>query len=565
MTPMAMDEQVFQRELNIGRTFERPELEEWRRLAERALRGAPLSDLQAMTHESLRIEPLYTADDALEPHLTSGALSGRAKESWCACQLYRHPDPTVTGRQMAEDVARGIDSVWIEFERAAALWPMTDDQSTSGVSARGVVCSTVDALTPLLASIDLTSVQVHLSSVNGGIGPAATFLAAARRAGIELESLDASLGYDPLGALAARGKLDLGLDRSLDLMPDLVSWAEANTPNVKAVTVSSIPYSMAGATAVHELAFCLGTGVEYLRRLTGSSLDLPVACRHLLFRMAIGRDLFMATTKMRAFRRLWARVVDACGGDADDRSTWIHAVTSPRSMTIRDPWVNILRATVESFAAAAGGADIITVLPFDSAVGPSDALARRLAANTHAIMRDESYLCKVTDPAAGSWYVERITDELATAAWSLFQRIESAGGFAGSLTEGRIHQLLDDTLGHKRSAIAADEDLITGVSSYPNPAEEPLRRDPADLTAIRDQVSRSLADRSPPADELDRLAEMAQERHGDGSIVSAALAALTADATVAEVSAALQAGAEPTRIEGLPAEREEEAVSGVSP
>jgi methylmalonyl-CoA mutase len=442
--------------------------------------------------------------------------------------------------------------------------PDADRSQTAHHDRGGVIVSGADDVERLFARVDLATTGVHLSGLGQDFALAAAFLTAARRMGVDHDVIRGSLGCDPFGALATNGVLSTGLDRSLSLVPDAVAWSEANAPGMRALTVSTVPYTLAGATAVHELAFGLATAVGYLRRLVDAGVELPVAARHCLFRMAMGRDLFMGVSKLRALRRLWARVIAACGGGAEDLNAMVHAVTSPRSLTVRDPWVNILRATVESFAAATGTADVVSVLPFDAAVGPSDELARRLAANTHTILRDESNLWRVTDPAAGSWYVERITDELSMAAWSLFQQIESQGGFETALTGGLVHRLLDDALDRKRTAIGTGDDRITGVTSYPNPSETPLQREPADLVAIRDRVARSIVDRSPPTSALDVLSAAAEQGLGDGSIMSAAIAGLSEDATIDEVAAALNGQAGETRITPLQAQREEDAVEEVS-
>jgi methylmalonyl-CoA mutase len=561
---MAMDESVFQEDLVIDAAFEQPVLDDWRRLAERALRGAPLDDLVSETHEGLRIRPLYTAENVQGLDEPRPNWIGRATQRWAVCQQHRYPNPAIAARHMAEDTARGTDSVWVVFDRGCGVTANTDGVQQVDEPG-GVIVGTVDDLVRLFDAIDLSTVRVHLDG--GGLGHVygAAFLAAARRRGVDPALLAGAVGYDPLGSLAAEGVLEQGIERALAVVPDLVAWTEANAAQTKALTVSSIPYTLAGATAVQELAFSLATGVEYLRRLTESGVELPVAVRQFEFRTAVGRDLFMAVAKIRVLRRLWARVVEACGGGPDDRATRVHAVTSTRSLTVTDPWVNILRATVECFAAVTGGADVITVLPFDSAIGPSDELARRLAANTHAILRDESHLAAVTDPAAGSWYVEYLTDELSHGAWSLFQRIESHGGLARALTDGLIREMLAEALDRKRRAVAGGEDPITGVSSYPNPDEIPLRRDPVDTRDLRARASASAVDRRVPSEEIERLSALAESPRRDGSLMSAAISAASAGATVIEVAAALRGDGGPTRIEPLATEREEEAFEGHAP
>lgn len=187
------------------------------------------------------------------------------------------------------------------------------------------------------------------------------------------------------------------------------------------------PYHEAGASAAQELGCSLAGGVALLRELTSAGLSVEAALGQLEFRYAATADQFLTIAKLRAARRVWARVAEASGADAAAGAQLQHAVTSPVMMSRRDPWVNMLRTTVASLAAGVGGADAVTVLPFDHALGLPDGFARRIARNTSTILMEESHVGRVIDPAGGSWYVERLTDELAQAAWTWFQEIERAG------------------------------------------------------------------------------------------------------------------------------------------
>jgi methylmalonyl-CoA mutase len=262
---------------------------------------------------------------------------------------------------------------------------------------------------------------------------------------------------------------------------------------------------------------------------------------------------------------MWSRVVEASGGGPAARVATIHAVTPPRGLTRRDPWVNMLRATVGAFAAVAGGADIVTVLPFDAALGHPDAFGRRIAANLHAILREESHLGRVLDPAAGSYAVERLTWDLAEAGWAAFQAIERAGGMAAALLGGGLHRELAAAARRQAADVVGGRTPITGVSSHPDPNERALERP---VIARADVLTAAASRPAPPA--LDgklraRLAAVEQAAaagRGDGSVLDAAIAALAAGATIGAVAAALRGSGEPTRIAALPAAREEAALEG---
>ena len=242
--------------------------------------------------------------------------------------------------------------------------------------------------------------------------------------------------------------------------------------------MDALPYHEAGGSAAQELGASLATGVAYLRLLTGAGLTLQEACAQLEFRYAATADQFLTIAKLRAARRLWARVAEA-SGDVDAGAQRQHAVTSPVMMARRDPWVNMLRTTVACLSAGAGGADAVTVLPFDHSLGLPDAFARRIARNTSTILLEESHLARVIDPAGGSYYVERLTDELAHAAWDFFQEIERAGGQAAALRSGMLGERLAATWAERGRKLAKRREPITGVSEFPNLAEKPVERESA--------------------------------------------------------------------------------------
>ncbi len=237
-------------------------------------------------------------------------------------------------------------------------------------------------------------------------------------------------------------------------------------------------YHDAGGSDAEELGCALAAGVAYLRVLTGAGLGTAAALGQLEFRYAASADQFGTTAKLRAARRLWARVAEACGEPAAGAQRQ-HAVTSAAMMTARDPWVNLLRTTLACFGAGVGGADAVTVLPFDSRLGLPDGFARRLARNTQLLLMEEASVSRVADPAGGSWYVERRTADLATAAWAWFQEIERAGGLAAALDSGLVADRLAATWATRADNLAHRRDPLTGVSEFPNLAETRLSRAPA--------------------------------------------------------------------------------------
>lgn len=555
MTHVTADSDRFRGDLTITEVFPETTLEDWRRLAEQTLKGAPLDALTVATNDGVVVRPLYTKDDLAG---VTAQPVGPALRPWQPCQQVRHPVTEVAGAEVAEDARCGIDAAWLRFDRSVrcGLAPNQPDVTTGPPD--GLLVTTADDVVRLLAAARWSGTALHLDAGGGALGTAAALVAAVRARGDDGGELTGGFGSDPLAALAAEGALPCSVGRALALLPDLVTWCDRSAPRLRALSVSSVPYTKSGASAVQELAYLLATGVGYLRAVTDAGVAVDLACHHLRFVTTSGRDLLVGIAKLRALRRLWARIVAACGGADQVRDPWIHAVTSPRTLTVRDPWVNLVRTTVEAFGAVVGGADTVTVLPFDDALGPPDAMARRTAALSHALLREESHVHRVVDPAAGSYAIERLTADLSERAWALFQQIEAAGGMAARLTDGTVAGELAEALDARRSSVADGRDPITGVTSHPDPAERPLERPAVDVTDLLAELHRALADRRPPHPELDRLRARASAASGDGEVMDAAVAACAAGATLWEVAASVAGDEPPTVIEPVPSQRDAE-------
>ncbi|MGN6607313.1 MAG: methylmalonyl-CoA mutase family protein, partial [Jatrophihabitans sp.] len=292
------------------------------------------------------------------------------------------------------------------------------------------------------------------------------------RRGVAAGELRGTFGADPIGLRARTGAAaDLGL---------LLALGEQarEAVDLRLATVDATVYHAAGASDADEIAIATAVGVAYLRALVDGGWSVDDALARLEFRFAVTADQFASIAKLRAARRVWDRVAELSGAADDRRGQWQHAVTSAAMLTQRDPWVNLLRTTIACFAGAVGGADAITVLPFDSALGIPDDFGRRIARNTQSVLHDESSLARVLDPAGGSWFVESFTESLAQAAWQRFTAIEAAGGALAALDSGHLSELIAATRAKRADDIAHRRAPITGVSEYAFVAEAPVVREP---------------------------------------------------------------------------------------
>jgi methylmalonyl-CoA mutase len=324
---------------------------------------------------------------------------------------------------------------------------------------------------------------------------------------------------------------------------------------LRAIDVSSDPYDGGGASAVQELAYTVATGVEYLRHLTDAGLSVEAASRQIGFSYAVSGDFFTQIAKLRAARALWAKVVTAAGGEAGAAALRIHARTSRFTKTARDPWVNMLRVTAECTAAVLGGAQSVATLPFDCAVGPADELARRVARNTQVVLREESHLDAVADPAGGSWYVDERTEELARAAWGELQTLEAAGGIVKALGSGKLVDSIEEVANSRRVSLARRKTPIVGVSEFPNLGEAKVERDEVSQEAIKRMLRAALdgLDVGAHRDALLSLAREVNDPNRDaGALTDACLAATLSGADMYSVAAVLQHGQPDFHVEPIP-------------
>lgn len=506
-------------------------LEAWRERVVADLKGAPFERLVTRLEEGIPFGPLYTADAARPPAeigvpgaapFTRGAAPlGAAASGWDARQVHDQVDPTSLSAALAADLAGGVTSIALTFDRSVRLGldaPVGD----------GLVARTVDELDRALSDVDLAATPLGLDAGAATAAVAAQLVALADRRGVARASLRLDLGADPLGALARDGALPLSLDAALVELGALARFCAAELPRARAVGVDAGPYHDAGCTAVQELAWSLATGLAYLRALTAAGLDPRAAAGQITFTLRVGCRFLVDVAKLRAARRLWARVLEVVG--VDDVPIRLGARTADRVLTRRDPWTNLLRVTVATFAAATGGAEVIVAAPFDRALGPPDDDARRLARNTQRVLADEAHLHRVVDPGGGSHAVEHLTASLAEAAWAELQRVEALGGLAVALTSGDLARAATAAADARAAAIARRKTPITGVSEFPHLGEAPVLRPPEDLS--------QLAPPRPPADPARRDVALARVPSGG---LDALVAAAAAGARVAEVVSA-QAG-----------------------
>ncbi|GAA2181618.1 methylmalonyl-CoA mutase family protein [Brooklawnia cerclae] len=453
-------------DLVLAGDFEAPSYDKWAADVAKVLnKGRPenklLSPEQAVdrlrirTVDGLVIEPVYTVDDAVgelgapaaAPFTRGTTVRTGQMDAWDVRTLHEDPDASVNRKAILTDLERGATSVWLRVDPDA-------------VSASDLASALGDVL------LDLAKVDV--SSRTDQVAAAEALLGIFEASDKDKAELSLNLGLDPIGLAALTGA-------PADLS-GLSGWVKrlAGYKKSRALVVDGTIYHNAGAGDVHEAAWLLATAVEYVRALIEQGVSASDAFDAINFRVTATCDEVATIARLRALRLAWNRVGEVFEVPADKRGARQQAVTSLREITRDDPYVNILRGTISTFSAAIGGAEAITVLPFDAVWGLSNDFSRRVARNTQVVLAEESNIGRVNDPAGGAWYIESLTRQIAEAAWAEFQKVEAAGGMAAALAGGYVAEALAGLNAERAKRLATRKQPITGVSEFPNPSEAPI-------------------------------------------------------------------------------------------
>jgi len=437
-------------ELAFAAEFPAATREAWLKLVDGVLKGAPFDKrLVARIYDGLTIQPLYGR--AANAHPVAARAPGAA---WTVMQRADHPDPAAANEQALHDLQNGASGLTIVCK--------------GSLNANGYgLASSLETLERVLDGVYLDAGVVIDFNVAAETRDAArNFAALVKKRGIAPETIEMRGSLNPLGHMAATGSNVRPWRELAPYFAELVKDLAGRGFRGPFAVADGRAIHNAGGSEAQELAFALAGALTYLRALEASGIALDTARRMIYFRLAADADQFLTIAKFRAVRKLWARVEQACG--LAPVPVQVYAETAWRTMTRRDPYVNMLRSTVAVFAAGVGGADAITVLPFTSAIGLPDQFARRIARNTQLVLLEESNLAKVADPAAGSGGVEDLTQQLCEAAWSLFQEIEKVGGAAAALEQGLIQNKVAVTRAEREKAVARRRDALTGTSEFPD-------------------------------------------------------------------------------------------------
>ena len=530
--------------------FTPPTDEEWKAACEALLKGAPFEKkMFTKTYEGITFDPMYTrkhTEDILPKGVMPGMgdylrgvdAAGYIGKPWGIAQACDETLPAENNELLRHEHDKGATIYHIVLDTASRTG--VDARQAETVGDTGTSVTTVEDMHVLLTGLDLAKFPLYVYAGANAV-PLLALVAAARRAsGEDMAEVRGIVGADPIGALAADGKLPASLDAHYDSLAAAARWATVNAPHLRTVFVRSDVYSNGGANDVQEVASVLATATAYLRALCERGLTIDEAASQIAFVFSMGANFFLQIAKLRAVRPLWAQIVGAFGGSAEAQKMRIHARPALFFKTIYDPYVNMLRNTTEIFSGVVGGIDSFESAPFDEPIRKGDEFSRRIARNVQIMLQEEFGLLQPIDPAGGSWAVETLTRQMKEKIWAEFQRIEKEGGIIAALRAGSLQESVAAVLAARFKNADLRRDRIVGNNMYPNMTETLLETRAEDTAALKAQRTADIDAYLSDIDvkHLGEALASLRQAHSVDHAVEAALAG----ATIAELMTAVTEG-----------------------
>ncbi len=530
----------------------------WQERAEKELRGKPLEDLTWVSPEGIAIKPLYTEADLEDiAHLSSfpgdapfvrGPRSTMyANRPWTIRQYAGFSTAEESNAFYRQNLAAGQKGLSVAFDLATHRGFDSDHPRVLGdVGMAGVAIDSVEDMKILFSGIPLDEMSVSMT-MNGAVLPVlAGYVVAAEEQDVAQKDLSGTIQNDILKEFIVRNTYIYPPKPSMRIVSDIIGFTAQHMPRFNPVSISGYHMQEAGATCVQELAYTLADGLEYVRAALASGLEIDHFAPRLSFFFCVGMNFFMEVAKLRAARQLWAELIQENFKPTDTRSLMLrtHCQTSGVSLTSQDPYNNIVRTTIEAMAAVFGGTQSLHTNSFDEALALPTDFSARIARNTQLILREESGLTDVVDPLGGSYYVESLTDSLMAEARKLIDEVEQLGGMTEAVSSGMPKLRIEQAAAVRQARIDQGDEVVVGVNRYTTEETEDISIRSVDNDTVRNaQVARlervrSERDQSRCQSALDALAHAAQAP-GE-NLLSCAMDAARARATVGEISAALE-------------------------
>ncbi len=541
-----------EKELNLLDEFAPPTFDEWKLKVETDLKGAPFEKLFTKTYENITLQPIYTQSDIKNlPHLSniSGSndyvrgtsAAGYLVKPWNISQEISCGLAEDLNAALKNDLQRGLNTINIKLDTATKFGLDADYAEKKDVG-NGVSISGINSLERAFDGIDISNYPIEIDAGFSAFPFLAIFKAYLKKNNIDLKKIKGAITADPIGYLSVYGELPISLEFAFAKMKAVIE--NINSTKIRTVSASGLPYHNSGASAVQELAFALATATEYLAQLTERGIDINIAAKSIKFSFGISTFYFMEIAKFRAARLLWAKIVKAFGGDSEAQKMFIHAKTSEYFQTKLDPYVNMLRTTTEAFSAVVGGVDSLTTSPFNEVFGTTDDFSRRIARNVQIILKEESHLDSLIDPAGGSYYVEKLTHDVAEEVLKLIKNIEEKGGIIEALKTGFVQAEIKKVVDARNKNISKRKDVIVGNNMYANVKEDriPEKTDNSEIIKKRTeylQKYRVAGSQENNKSILEKLNKLMENVSSDS--LETAVDAILQGATLGEVTKSIRA------------------------
>ena len=531
-------------------------LEDWQKAAAKHAPGNDSAAYNWVTPEGITVKPLYTAEDTkdlpyadtlpgFEPFLRGPQATMYAGRPWTIRQYAGFSTAEASNAFYRKALAAGGQGVSVAFDLATHRGYDSDNPRVTGdVGKAGVAIDSVEDMKILFDGIPLDQVSVSMT-MNGAVIPVlASFIVAGEEQGHDKALLSGTIQNDILKEFMVRNTYIYPPAPSMRIVSDIIAYTAEHMPKFNSISISGYHMQEAGANLVQELAYTLADGREYVKAAIEAGMDVDRFAPRLSFFFAIGMNFFMEAAKLRAARLLWHRIMTGFGAK-DERSKMLrtHCQTSGVSLQEQDPYNNVIRTAYEAMSAVLGGTQSLHTNALDEAIALPTDFSARIARNTQLILQEETGVTRVVDPLAGSYYVEKLTHDLAEKAWELIEEVEAMGGMTKAVESGMPKLRIEETAAMRQAMIDRGEEVIVGVNKYRKEKEDPIDILDVDNVKVREaqiaRLERIRATRDAAACEaaLDELTRRARE---GGNLLEAAVEAARARATVGEISMALE-------------------------
>ena len=537
--------------------FQLASIEAWNKAAAKSAPGGNVDALNWQTPDGITVKPLYTAADTqglpyantlpgFEPYLRGPQATMYAVRPWTIRQYAGFSTAEESNAFYRKALAAGGQGVSVAFDLATHRGYDSDHPRVTGdVGKAGVAIDSVEDMKILFDQIPLDSVSVSMT-MNGAVLPVlAGYVVAAEEQGVSQDKLSGTIQNDILKEFMVRNTYIYPPAPSMRIIGDIIEYTAKNMPKFNSISISGYHMQEAGANQALELAFTLADGKEYVKTAIAKGMDVDAFAGRLSFFWAIGMNFYLEVAKMRAARLLWCRIMK--GFDAKSPKSLMlrtHCQTSGWSLTEQDPYNNVVRTTIEAMAAVFGGTQSLHTNSFDEAIALPTEFSSRIARNTQLIIQEETHITSVIDPWAGSYMMEKLTQDMADAAWKIIEEVEAMGGMTKAVGSGWAKLKIEAAAAQKQARIDSGKDVIVGVNKYRLKTESEIDARDIDNVAVRDgQIARLNVIKQNRDDALVKAALAAitvAAQANSGNLLDLAIKAVRLRATVGEVSDALE-------------------------